>query len=332
MKTKKIFICGTILLSACNPSIPHKDVVITEFPIKKEIKASVIQTAPEILAPEQLFILNDQIWLYQGKKDLLFDVFNLHDCSYLFSTGKKGQGPDEFIFPMGTTIQIKNNHITIFDNFVMKTVEVLPDNSLHTIKSDKIFDRFPVNGFVKLNDSLYCAFADCATGTTGVYEYRLKNNASKEEVKFSDYPNLTEKKYEGDQRCQIYYKYLVSNPSQGKFAAFYAYFKYFRIYNISGKLEKEIHVNINPYQTDNVEDWEKREIYYGRAFATEKYIYAPCSADEIQVWDWNGIPIIQYFLDKEFFTFAVSEEEQKLYVVSAGEEDLDKFFVYDLSH
>jgi hypothetical protein len=316
MKSKKLFICLAILLSACNFPISQKDIVITEFPIKKEIKASVIQTAPEILAPEQLFILNNQIWIFQGKKDLLFDVFNLHNYSYLYSTGRKGQGPDEFIFPMGGTIQVATNNFTIFDNFVMKTIEVLPDSSLHTLKSEKIFDLFPVNGFTKLNDSLFCAFADCATGTTGIYEYRLKNSASKKEIKFSNYPNLTEKKYEGDQRCQIYYKYLVANPSQGKFAAFYAYFKFFRIYNISGELEKEIHVNIYPYQTDNVEDWEKRNFYYGKAFATEKYIYASCSANEIQVWDWEGTPIIQYYLDREFFTFTIYDEQKKLYTVS----------------
>ncbi|GHT23648.1 hypothetical protein FACS189430_07250 [Bacteroidia bacterium] len=214
----------------------------------------------------------------------------------------------------------------------MKTVEILPNRSLHTIKSEKIFDQFPVNGFVKLNDSLFCAFADCATGTTGIYEYKLKNSASKEEIKFSNYPDLTAKKYEGDERCQIYYKYLVANPSQGKFAAFYTFFKFFRIYDINGKLEKDIHVNIPPYQTDNVEDWEKREIYYGKAFATEKYIYAPCSATEIQVWDWDGKPVIQYYLDNPFFTFAISEEQQKLYTVSANEENLDKFFVYDLTY
>jgi hypothetical protein len=80
-------------------------------------------------------------------------------------------------------------------------------------------------------------------------------------------------------------------------------------------LKKEIHVNIEPYNTDNVEDWEKRNVYYRKPVATEKYIYAPCSSNEIHVWDWEGNPIVQYFIDIDFSAFAVSEELNKLYAV-----------------
>jgi hypothetical protein len=104
------------------------------------------------------------------------------------------------------------------------------------------------------------------------------------------------------------------------------------MHSYDGSLMKEIHINIPPYQSDNVEDWEEREIYYGRPVATDKYIYAPCSADEIQVWDWDGNPIIQYALDKEFFVFAVSEKYKKIYMISTEETDLNKFFVFNLSH
>jgi hypothetical protein len=312
-----------------------KEITITEFPVTKELKTAVMQTSPVILAPDGIFIMNSRIWIIQSKKDTLFDVFKLPDCTYLYSTGIKGGGPDDFIYPQSQTIQASGDRFTILDNFILKTMEVQPAGLLRTVKRERIFEMIPVNGFAKLNDSLFCAFADCATGSDGNFEFEfvLKNISSNEEIKFSNYPDLTDKKFQGDQKCQIYYKYPVANPSKGKFATFYSYFKFFRIYSVNGVLEKEIHVNIEPYNTDNIEDWEKRNIYYGKPVATEKYIYAPCSQNEIHVWDWDGNPVIQYFIDIDFSAFTISEELNKLYMVrySDDEESIDKIYVYDLN-
>jgi hypothetical protein len=295
-----------------------------------------MRTAPVILAPSGIFIMNDRIWVIQIQKDTLFDVFDLHDCSYLYSTGTKGAGPDEFIFPMAQTIQVDRDEFTIFDNIMLKTIEASPNGHIHVKKREKIFSTFPVNGFMKINDSLFCAFADCATGMTGdfEFEFKLKNIRSGEETKFGKYPDLTTRKYQGDQKCQIYYKHSISNSSQGKFATFYSFFKFFRIYSINGESEKEIHVNIEPYGADNLDDWEKRNIYYERPVATSRYIYAKCDTNEIQVWDWDGNPIIQYFLEHEFHSFAVSEKTGKLYAIaySIEEENIDKIYVYDVVH
>jgi hypothetical protein len=148
--------------------------------------------------------MNNWLWIFQQKKDTLFDVFSLPDCNYLYSTGKKGQGPEDFIFPMGRTIQSEENSFTMIDAFLMKTLTLKPDSTLHAIKSEKIFEQIPINGFTKFNDSLFCAFADCATGTTSDYEYQLRNMSDKKEIKLGKYPHLTEKKYDGEERCQIY--------------------------------------------------------------------------------------------------------------------------------
>jgi hypothetical protein len=85
--------------------------------------------------------------------------------------------------------------------------------------------------------------------------------------------------------------------------------------NISGKevtikefpTKKEIKLgkypfNIPPYQSDNVGNWEKRNVYYGRPVATT------------------------------FFAFAVSEKYKKVYLISAKETDLDKIYVFDLTN
>ena len=265
MKQKKLFIFIQLftVLSACD--FDNKNThIITEFSKKKEIEITVIETAPVILAPEEMFIMNDQIWVFQSKKDSLFDVFALPNCNYLFSTGRKGQGPDEFIFPIGKTIQTNDSGFTILDANFIKFVSCQSNGALHITHSIKTFDHLAVNGFIRLNDSLVCAFTGCATGSSSDFEYQMKNLYSKKVIEFSSYPKLTTKEYEGEQRCQIYYKHLTANPNERKMAAFYSFFKYFRIYSYDGVLEKEVSVKIPPYKSDNVEDWEKRNGNYIR--------------------------------------------------------------------
>jgi hypothetical protein len=347
MKLSRVLIYSAIVLTfACNGNktvpVEAEDVVITGFPAKKELKATIIQTSPVILDPNFMFIMNNQIWIFQPRKDTLFDVFNLPDCSYLCGVGTRGQGPDEFIYPQAQTIQVENNRFIVYDRNVMKTAEMQSPKLLRVVKKEKVFDIYPVNGFAKLNDSLFCMFADFFLGIEGdiEFEFLLKNTYSGEEIKFSKYPEyLTTRKYLGDEKCKIYIKSPVANASKGKFATFYNFFKFFRIYSINEtvKLEKEVHVNIEPFGTDNLDNWEKRDVYYGKPFGTEKYIYAPCS-NEIQVWDWDGNPVMQYFLDITPCCFAVSEELKKLYVLKWMEkeenedESIDKIYVYDLVH
>lgn len=287
-----------------------------------------------ILAPDAMFVMNDHIWVFQRKKDIIFDVFDIQTYEYLFSTGRKGQGPNEFVFPMGQTIQAENEYFTILDHINLKTVFLQPDIGLHTVKIQKIFDQSPINGFIKLNDSLYCAFTDCATGTTSDFEYQIKNIYNNSIFKFSTYPEyLAKKKFEQDIRCQVYYKHLVANPVKRKFAAFYSRYKVLRLFSYEGILEKEIHVNIPPYQIDDVENSEERLFFYVRLSSTLQYIYAYCASNkEIQVWDWEGNPIILYRLDRDYSRFTVSEKYKKIYLVSSNESDLDKIFVINMLH
>lgn len=330
MNNRFFVIIGVLILTGCNMSKSPKESIIKEFPIVKKINVTTIKVAPVILTPEEIFIIDDKLWVFQRRADSIFSAFSLPECRYLSSTGMLGEGPDEFVQPMSKTIQTKGREFTIFDGFVLKTATFSTDGSIRIKSREKIFETLPVNGFNKLNKQLYCAFADCAMGTEGDNEYRMLNTKSGEQQKFSNYPDLTEKKYEGDKRCQIYYKFIASDSTKKRFVACYSLFKYIRIYSYKGELIKEIHVDVEPHLSHDIEDWEKREYFYGRPFTTENYFYAPCSANEIQVWDWDGNPVAQYKLDIEFFAFAVSEKYKKVYLVSAAEKDLGKIYCFDL--
>ena len=225
MNRPNLFISLILLigLAACHVE-DKKTSNVTKFPKKKEIKVTVIKTAPEILAPEEMIIMNDQIWVFQSKKERLFDVFELPECRYIFSTGRKGQGPNDFIFPIGRTLQIHHSGFTILDANVLKFITPQPDGSLEVTHKAKTFDHLAINGFIRLDDSLYSAFTGCTTGSTSNYEYQMIDSSSKKTIEFSSYPNLTTKDFEGDQRCQIYYKHLTANQYKRKIAAFYSFF------------------------------------------------------------------------------------------------------------
>ena len=339
MKNIYLFIVLAVFLYSCQSKVIERTEIV-EFPMNLKINPSVILTDSVILAPDAMFVMNDQIWILQRKMDPLFYVFDIQTCNFLFSTGTKGQGPDDFIFPRGLTIQSENDFFTILDvgkGNIVKTMEWIPNYGLRTLKSEVPFsDGNPLNGFIKLSDSLFCAFADCFTGTVGNLEYKIMNTLDRKEFKFSKYPeNIVRKKLEQDMKCQIYGKNLIANSEKKRFAAFYNYFKFFRIYSYEGELINETYVNIPPYQTKNIENWEARLIYYGKPEASDQYIYAYCSANkEIQVWDWDGNPIINYMLmnDKIYSKFTVSEKLKTIYLLSYDEDDLDKIFTFELTH
>ena len=139
---KTIILLWLIIISftACKTD-NNKTTIITRFSEESQPNITAIQTAPILLAPEEMFIINNQIWVFQSQKDTLFDVFELPDCNYLFSTGQKGQGPNDFIFPIGNTIQITNEGFTILDMNVIKFIKPQPDGSLKVTHSVKAFDK-----------------------------------------------------------------------------------------------------------------------------------------------------------------------------------------------
>lgn len=334
MKNLIYFFIFLLIFTACHSNVSDR-IVVDEFPLNQVIVPTVMLTDSVILAPDAMFLMNNQLWIFQRKKNVFFDVFDISDYSHLYSVGMKGQGPNDFIFPLGTTIQAENNFFTILDGNILKTVVCPSNREFRIIKSQKTFEQFPVNGFIKLNDSLCCSFADCATNTIGNYEYQMLDMYNGRNYKFSDYPEfLSKKKFDQETRCQVFSKYIVSNPVKKKFASFYNYYKFIRFYSYDRILEKEITINISPFQIDDVENWKERFTFYGKPISTNKYIYVSCYANkgEIQVWDWDGNPIICYCLDRTYSTFTVSEEQNKIYLTSLAENDLNKIYVFEMTH
>ena len=326
-----------LLFASCSS---HERTIVTQFTNEIVLNAKVISVPPILFLPEALFIVNDYLIVMQPQKDTIFNVFHLPECAYLYSGGTKGGGPNEFVQPYSNFVSVSKSDFKIIDaGLFVKTIHMnnntfLINNTKRITNNDQL-----INGMVELNNSTYCIL-NCISADK---EYLMVDTAGVETA-FSNYPKLTPVN-SAEEGFSIYFKYLVAPPiKKDKFAAFYNSFKFIRYYDINGNLLKEIDVNINPSHTSITYDIRDRYIYYYKPVATERYIYALCMNKtdralendlesmnmEIQVWDWNGKPVMKYILDKPFTVFTVSSDDKTLYASSFFVED--EIFVFDMIH
>lgn len=302
--------------------------VVNRFPVEAELTAEVITIPPIAMTPFNIFTTEDKLVMYNLQKDSIFDVFSLPECNYLFSSGYKGEGPNDFLdVDRRLFVPGKNGFKVFFQShkelkevrFREKSLEIIKDS---TLKFE--IDQYPVNGFTPLNDSTYIYWSGFEKET----EYDLLHKHTKEAIPFSPYPQWT--KQENADRLFTYIKNMTAKPDGKRFAAFYGYFKRFRIYDDKGNLIKDISLEIEPYAPDFESEVNNRMVYYfAYPKSSDEYIYALCKnakADaeaipELQIWRWDGTPVGRYKLDRPVTLFSISEKYGKMYAVNGENEE-----------
>ncbi len=329
-----------LLYTGCTISSTEDITPVKEFPINKELTATIIEIPPVLLNSRNLIITgDDRLISYEELQDSFFVSFRLPGLEYLGKAGTKGQGPDEFLNPDERSFTGTRNgfYVLDVDDNRLKEAE-WTDGQFSLIRSDKIAEPYPaINCFVKINDNTACILDQPGKDT----EYQLIDLNTFETKDISPYPNLTEVNLDDPHKKWFaYIKNNVAKPDGSKFASFYCYFKFFRIYDSQGNILKNISVEIEPFKNTFKDDFEESLMMYASyPKATEKHIYVLCrnkkdsdipNADsvELQVWDWDGNPVARYILNNTLNVFAISEKYNKLYAVHRDTED--KIFVYDL--
>ena len=290
-----------------------------------------------------MFICEDKLVLYHMKKDTLFDIFQLPDCEFLYSAGIIGMGPNDFINIDVRSFRPTPNGFLFYDTGVKILKEVfIKENSLFIDNENRKHfetDHMPVNGFTKLNDSLYFYFGDMNNKEV---EYALYNYNSQTEYTSITYPNWAKKQTLDQLPIFTYMKNVVTKPDGEFFVSFYTYFKRLRIYDQMGVLCNDIKVEIPPFNNNIETNTEERLLsYYGYPKTVGDYIYVFCknakyknmfevSTTELQVWKWDATPVATYDLGVNLTHFAISEKYHKIYAVDSQHEEC--FYVFDLPH
>jgi len=340
MKLKNGLLVGTTILSVLFSCAKHTQTlsIVTKFEETGKLTADIQKIPVSILLPRAIFISGDKLLVYKEKEEHLFDVFKLPECTYLFSSSRRGQGPDDFLLLDTRSFQVSGNEFKVMDtgNNKYKTVSV--ENDQLNVINSKMFPNYRfVNGFYLLADSVYLTLDNAG----GKNEYGLYDDRKALLTETGNYPQWTALKAENpNQQMFTYIKNCVVHPDGKKFAAFYGKFKRWRIYDHSASLLHDVDVKIPPYDKDADTDlgngWE---YYIGQPQAINNYIYALCANSkskqsdnsgvcELQVWDWNGNPIACFSLDRRISMFAISEKYNKIYALDRSIDD--ELYIYDL--
>lgn len=334
-----VFGCmGIISLFSCSQK--EGTTVITDFPLKMQLKASVVQLPAPIYLPRHIGVFNDILFVYKEKEEQLFDFYKLPDCIHLGSFGNRGAGPDDFGLLDTRSFESTQKGFRVMQagSNLLKTIE-FDGSRLSVVQSEKMFENYPSNnGFYPLGNNGYLTLGDI----NGTKEYRVFNNQSGVITDASDYPQWVKwEDFPSKPPAFItYIKSCVVHPDKELFASFYARFKRFRIYDLSANLLVDADVRIEPYTLALNEDVRMQPVYYtGQPFATDRYIYVLCAntdgnhpdappCPELHIFDWDGKAVGCYAFDRRVDYMVVSPQHKRIYTLNNQKEN--ELYVYDL--
>lgn len=319
-----ILLIYCVLGAGCTSSKTEKkkDSFIGE-PEKLQIDSITIP--PILLSVSSLFTMNDTLIAYGPRNDTIFSFWKLPDCQYLFSAGKKGQGPEDFLMLDKNFVDTQNGFKTfeIATNRI-KEVGINKKGRLSLLSQQQLKNvPMPLNRFLFLADSSYCF----VSSDQEEYEYSIIDKKGKIRH-FSSYPSELLPMGIDDNPFFLYNKLTIAKPDGSQFAAFYVNLKMVRIYDYKGNIQKETILE-KPEKPDQE---GRRKMYYTTSLcADDNYIYAVTTLDEkpiLEVWTWKGEPYKRYWLDYQFKKMAFSPQYRKLYSVRDDRED--KIYTYTL--
>lgn len=338
--SEKIIFSLTLIISifiiSCSPKTKKETIVEDNISNLITLYGKTIQIPVKILQPRAMAISGQKLIILDDHKDSLFKIFNLQDLSYMYSWGRMGRGPNEFIKINDQYFNAYKNILEVLDYNSIKRLYVF-DNHIqifNTINLPQV--KSPINRLQKLSDSIYIADNSIEEES----EHMLINIFKNEIIdKFGIYPK--NKISNPVDRYQIYSKSVTSNPNGDKFAAFYLFFPKIKIY-LKNRQQNEVVIKfegIKKYSSDNE---DQKVLHFVLPFSTAKYIYvfrinktdAEVNQDisnyrpELLILDWNGDLLKRYKLNAPITRFTVSEKYKKLYGTSVLNEN--EIYVYDL--
>ncbi len=282
----------------------------------------------ELLNVRSFLVKNDLLIVQNDRQDSIFMGINIHSGHCDKAWGRKGQGPDEYLYPR--LINLGENEFEII-NFGKKNIinVQLPSYQLEKKKLEKMSD-FPLN-IVSVGENKY------------VYDVTMPrkqhlfvwNYGEKPQLIYT-FPDLKEKY----KNSSVYNGYVTASGKNNRIVYVYQYLRRFDILDFSGKLINSIEVTPNKsaeFQSNGNVDHGNSMTYYMGVKSTDKFIYlyyVGYTGDELQdnlkvptyieQYDWDGKPIKRYKIDRFIFDFDIKSENSFIGLDSYSE---DKPFI-----
>jgi hypothetical protein len=254
---------------------------------------------------------------YNSPQMLYF--YSLPNATFLYSLGQKGNGPNEFeVFPMFCKSSSPDIYIWGYNPTKIKQFSIDESGKL-VFKRDidlAIYESF--NQMHIIQDSLLIYSA--IPSEFSIKKYNLNNNTVEGtiEIKKDNHPEsffYSNRGFVAANDSIIIYSYIYKNQID--------------LYRTSDLTLKKRIVGNHKNEKVVVGDFDNNKNYYMSILAGEKYFYAlyngDISANEnnyaIEVYDYNGTPIIKYLFDISPFLFEVDEENGFIYGYNYNYED-----------
>jgi len=346
-----LFIVGSLaLLLSCKEN--HQKQFF--LPAYSKTDTDSITIEPTLLLPVKMLANDSVLIIIDLSTDTLFRVFSQPDLTYLGWFGKKGRGPNEFVYidPSGTRFYNETLQIVDLRNIYLITFTSSSISNNYTIK-----ERIPIPGELltfnhvfRLDTNKFCGVCLLRASQESLDCF---NRSTKEIFSFLDYPDFIKDTPENEKRS-IYSFSLDIKPDLSQFALNYTYSPLLRICNLKGEIIHETFIKGLPEQilfqnlgkrTNNLLNGIS---YYKDIKTTNKFIYLfyypqggvrinehryenySIGQKELHIFNWQGKPLARIKLDKSTLSFVPSCDDRYLYYTS--EKSPNKIFILNLAN
>jgi len=298
--------------------------------------SDILGISMQLLKKDSLLLIND----FYG--DSLIHVFDVKNQVQLSKLVAKGNGPNEFISPLG--IYMTDDKLFINERQSFRLFSFPLDSLLSNNKNiKKEFTITKSNIIFPLSDSL---FISSGYGE-GQKRFTLYGKGGAKICEFGEYPTYwhEETKFSNKVRSFFHQTFFEKHPSQKKFIAYTGHILGIYSYELTREipvLEKEFLLSDYKYSfvdNDQILTADGTEgIEHGiiRVACSSNYIYILYNPNkkgkditlpyQIKILDWDGNPIKLIAVNKQISCFVIDETEKKGYIVARDPEDTLMYF------
>lgn len=340
---KRIFFCSVFNLSLLLLSVSCKKEVINEknFPSIRELEANTLKIN-EIIKSRNMYKLKDYVIICDAQEtaDDFFYVYNYPEFKFLYSFGKRGHGPMEYLMP----VPLKNtpdNYFSFRDHAGNKFVTYLLTDTASIITYTDVLKPTDNNQFLweinQVDDSLFLLKRQSPKWS----RRELWNLYTKEII--DSIPNSFDfEKTMGNDYYAIFEDFQIASKND-RFALGYLLMDFIEIGSIKNNtmtIEKSIGTKKSPefYLYGQMGGkygvkFLNNVMYYEGIKCGEKYIYAlyanvplgkyggilslgATHSSCIEVYSWEGEPVTLLKLNNSLSDFFVDETTHTIYGIN----------------
>lgn len=319
MKYKSIYISLIVIvwiLNACSKPRVNR----TIFPESKELLAEKI-SVNEVFSPDFVTKSGDHFIISSSKSDTTLFLYETPSLTFKNATGSKGGGPNEIqTFPMFChTMDNDYLYIKGYSPMSIRKIKIEAESDFSFIDEYQL-DKYDEYNFMNIiNDSLLIYYNGNELAIT---KYDLKNNIELNKIKLK----------REDHGESFFYSNRGLISANDSFVIFpYTYKNQIDIYAVDDfKLIKRIEDG-EKYAKVEVSNFENITYHYINVYAGKKYFYVIYVGHKegddnffdrtMEVYDYEGNPIIEYTFDIIPFYLAVDEQNGYIYATNSNYED-----------